>query len=414
MSTPVRLAVVGAGSRGTNYARLAADVGAVVVAVAEPDPVRRELFAAEFSLSPEAVFVTWEDLVVAPRSADAVVIATQDRGHTAPAVAFAHAGFDILLEKPIAPTEGEATQIVEAVEATGVIMAVGHVMRYSDYTRALKELLRAGAIGKIVSVEHLEPIGWWHFAHSYVRGNWRREETSSSMLMAKSSHDLDWLSYIVGRPVRRVSSFGGLYWFRPENKPAKAADRCVDCPLQKTCAYSATQIYEGFLEDPSYRVWPLGVLTPNPTAETVRNALETGPYGACVYNGQNDVADHQVVNLEFDDGSTAAFTAVAFTQLEFRKTRIFGTEGSIDGDGQNLTILDFATGQTRILDTMPAGGASAADGHGGADGRLVEAFLHAVAARDGSGLSPARESLESHQLVWAAERARERGEVVTL
>jgi len=414
MSTSVRLAVVGAGSRGTNYARLAVRAGAVVSSVAEPDPERRRLFAEEFALSEDRVFRTWEHLVAAPKVEDAVVIATQDRAHAEPAIAFAEAGYDILLEKPIAPTEGEAARIVGAVEAAGVIMAVGHVMRYSDYTRELKALLDDGAIGRIVSVEHLEPIGWWHFAHSYVRGNWRNEASSSSMLMAKSSHDLDWLSYIVGRSVRRISSFGGLYWFTPENKPAQAANRCIDCPLQKTCAYSATGIYEGFLEDPSYRVWPLGVLTPNPTRETVQEALENGPYGECVYNGQNDVADHQVVTLEFDDGATASFTAVAFTQLEFRKTRVFGTTGSIDGDGQHLTILDFATGETKTIDTMPSGGASAADGHGGADGRLVEAFLHAVMSRDASALSSVRESFESHQLVWAAERARERGEVVSL
>ncbi|MEZ2372648.1 Gfo/Idh/MocA family protein [Arthrobacter sp. RCC_34] len=414
MSNPVRLAVVGAGSRGTNYARLARKAGAVLTAVAEPDAERRRLFVEEFSLSPENVFTTWEDLVAAPKLSDAVVIATQDQEHTGPAVAFAYAGYDIILEKPIAPTEEEASRIVDAVESSGVIMAIGHVMRYSDYTRTLKDLLTSGSIGKIVSVEHLEPIGWWHFAHSYVRGNWRNAESSSSMLMAKSSHDLDWLSYIVDRPVKKVSSFGGLYWFKPENKPGEAAERCVDCPLQQTCAYSATKIYEGFLDDPVYRVWPLGVLTPKPSRESVSEALETGPYGECVYNGQNDVADHQVVNLEFEDGATASFTAVAFTQLDFRKTRIFGTDGSISGDGKHLEILDFATGTTRTIDTTPIGGASAADGHGGADGRLVEAFLRAVESRDGQALSSVRESFESHQLVWAAERSRHLGEVVTL
>ncbi|MFK4851859.1 Gfo/Idh/MocA family protein [Microbacterium sp. ZW T6_19] len=414
MPTPVRIAVVGAGARGTNYARLAARGEGTVSAVAEPDPQRRRMFAEEFSLPDDAVFTTWEDLLAAPRISDAVVIATQDRAHSEPAIAFARAGYDILLEKPMAPTEAESELIVDAVEESRVIMAVGHVMRYSDYTRELKRILDAGTIGKIVSIEHLEPIGWWHFAHSYVRGNWRREASSSSMLMAKSSHDLDWLSYISGRAVTKVSSFGGLYWFRPENKPAAATDRCVTCPLQDTCAYSATKIYGGFLDDPAYQVWPLQVITPSPTKDSVRQALEDGPYGECVYNGQNDVADHQVVNLEFDDGSTASFTAVAFTQLDFRKTRIFGTAGSIEGDGQILSIFDFATGDTRVVDTMPTGGASAADGHGGADGRLVESFLRAVSTRDTTQVSSARESFGSHRLVWAAERSRELAEAVTV
>jgi predicted dehydrogenase len=235
------------------------------------------------------------------------------------------------------------------------------------------------------------------------------------MLLAKSSHDLDCLSFIVGKRVRRVSSFGGLAHFTPANKPAEAADRCLDCPLMNTCAYSAPIIYQRFLGDPVGERWPLSVLSTDTSAEGVHQALLTGPYGECVYNGQNDVADHQVVNLEFADGSTAAFTVTAFTELAFRKTRIFGTRGSIEGDGQSFEVLDFTTGARRTVDTAIAGGASAADGHGGADGELVGAFLDYVDLNAiDAALAQAEQGLEAHRIVWAAERSRRTGEVIEM
>lgn len=416
MHTQVRLAIVGAGSRGANYARLAAASGtAVIVAVVDPNEERRSLFAADHGLPASAVFDDWQSLLAQPKIADAVVIATPDRLHAEPAVAFAEAGYHLLLEKPMAPTEAESTRIVEAAEANDVTLMVCHVMRYSGYSKQLKAVLDEGRIGAIVSVEHLEPIGWWHFAHSYVRGNWAREGNSSSMLMAKSSHDLDWLSYIVGKPVARVASFGSLSHFTPANKPALAADKCFECPLVNSCAYSAPKNYERFLGDPVGERWPLSVLTSDVTPEGLADALRTGPYGECVYNGQNDVVDHQVVNLEFVDGATASFTVVAFTELDFRKTRIFGTLGAIDGNGRSFEIHDFVTDTKETVDTEVDGGASAADGHGGADTELVLAFLQAVRTGDRALIqSGARASLNSHQLVWAAEEARKTGTVVSI
>ena len=410
----VRLAIIGAGSRGTGYARRATAEGAQVTAVVEPDPARLGAFIDTFG-DQVRTFANWEELAAhRPRLADAAVVSTPDREHAEPAIGLAEAGYHLLLEKPIAPTEAETVRIVEAVERSGVMLAVCHVMRYSAYTRALKGLLREGAIGQLVTVEHLEPIGWWHFAHSYVRGNWGRQADSGPLLLTKSSHDIDWLSYLIDRPLTRVSSFGNLLHFRPENKPSEATDRCVDCPLQNTCAYSATQIYRSFLGDETYERWPLAVLTTDVSPAGVDQALRTGPYGLCVFNGQNDVVDHQVVNLEYSGGVTASFTLTAFTELDFRKTRLFGTSGCIEGDGRILQVHDFTTDRKYEVVPEVTQGASAADGHGGADDALVRAFLHALRTGDASGLlSGPRESLATHQIVWLAERSRREGTVVT-
>jgi predicted dehydrogenase len=416
MSFPVTLALVGAGNRGASYAALAAATGrGRIVAVAEPRRHQRERSAAEHAIPAERVFDDWRILADRPKLADAVIIATQDKLHVEPAVAFAERGYQILLEKPMAPSEAECERIVEAVERADVMLAVCHVLRYAPSTRMLRQILDSGRVGEVVGVEHLEPVGWWHHAHSYVRGNWRREDQSTFMLMAKSCHDLDWLGYIIGRRPRRVSSFGGLYHFRPENRPAGAADRCLDCPVEPACPYSAKRLYLSALGNPDRQRWPLSVITDDLTEAGVLQALREGPFGRCVYACDNDVVDHQVVNLEYEGGVTASFTMTAFTDFEHRKSRIFGTHGCIDSDGVRLTVHDFRTNTKDVIDTGTTSGASAAEAHGGADQALVEAFIDAVAARDSSLiLSGPRESLDSHRVVWAAERARRTGAVVRL
>jgi predicted dehydrogenase len=398
------------------YAREAvASQRAVIAAVAEPRRERREDAAREFGIKADACFDSWTDLAAARPDVDAVIVATQDALHTAPAVAFADLGYHLLLEKPMAPTEQECREIVEAVERAGVVLMVCHVLRYTEYTRRLEDLIGSGRIGDIVSVQHLEPVGWWHQAHSYVRGNWRREDQSSSMLMSKSCHDIDWLGHVIDRPVRRVSSFGGLYEFHPARKPAGAGSNCLECPVESGCPFSARKVYLDHVDDPDWRQWPLAVLTRDVSHAGIEAALRDGPYGRCVYDCDNDVVDHQVVNLEYEGGVTASFTMTAFTRLDFRKTRIFGTRGSIEGDGRTLTVVDFLDGSEETFEVVPPDGASAAEGHGGGDRGLVLAFLDAVDHGDPAAVpTGAHASLRSHQAVWAAERARRTGSVVDL
>ncbi|MEV0588088.1 Gfo/Idh/MocA family oxidoreductase [Nonomuraea sp. NPDC050310] len=410
----VTLAVIGAGLRGLGYARHALESGrARVVAVAEPDRHRRESFAAEHDLPAANVFADWSELLAGPKLADAVIVATQDRMHVGPAVRAAELGYHILLEKPMAPTEADATVIAEAAEKHGVLLAVCHVMRYTPYTRTLKALIDEGRIGQVMNIQHLEQVGWWHMAHSFVRGNWRNEAESAPLLLAKACHDLDWLVHLKGALPERLSSFGNLVHFRPEQRPAGAAARCLDCPIEATCPYSAKRLYLGCLGDPEQEFWPLSAVTHDHTEAGVLAALREGPYGRCVYAADNDVVDTQVVTMEFADGTSATCTVTAFAALEHRKTRVFGTHGSIEGDGVTLRLHDFLTDQVSVIDTRTGAGASAATGHGGGDGGLLDAFVAAVAGGDPSlVLTSGRESLATHRVVWAAEQARHAGTVV--
>ncbi|MBB6347052.1 Gfo/Idh/MocA family protein [Nonomuraea muscovyensis] len=412
----VTLALVGAGLRGQSYARHAVSTGkGRVIAIAEPDPERRRAVAAEFDVAPERVYTDWADLAAAGRLADAAIVATQDRMHTAPAVRLADLGYHLLLEKPMATSADEAARIAEAAERNDIMLAVCHVLRYTPYTRVLKRLLGEGRIGRLVNLQHLEPVGWWHHAHSFVRGHWRRQDTSAPMLLTKACHDIDWLIHLAGQAPARVSSFGTLTHFRPEERPPGAADRCVDCPLEPSCPYSAKRLYLGCLGDPQREFWPLGAVTERRDTEGVLAALRTGPYGRCVYACDNDVVDHQVVAMEFPDGTTCSFTMSAFTPMEHRRTRLLGTHGYLDGDGRTLRLVDFRTGREEIIDSHAGHGPSAADGHGGGDEALTEAFLAAVAGGDPTLISSdALTSLASHRVVWAVERARTTGSVVEL
>lgn len=405
--SPVTLLIIGAGNRGKVYARyaLAHPDQVRVIGVAEPREFFRRRMAQAHDIVPENVVTDWQELASRPKFADAVIITTPDAQHRDPAVAFANQGYDILLEKPMAPDPESCQQIIDAISANKSIFAVCHVLRYTTYTRRLKELVTSGLIGDIVSVQHLEPVGYWHYAHSFVRGNWRNEAESSFMLLAKSCHDIDWLRYIVGSRCVQVSSYGSLLHFRKENKPVAAGDamRCLDCAYESECPYSAKRFYNGRLRE-GKSGWPLDVITTDISAAGVEAALRNGPYGRCVYECDNDVVDHQVVNLEYENGATASFTMIATTESRERETTIFGTRGELRGDSKHIVHHDFLTEQTTTYEGEHLAGDN---GHGGGDYGAMKSFVEAVARRDSSLiLSGPEESLETHLTVFAAEQAR--------
>jgi predicted dehydrogenase len=407
---PAELIIIGAGSRGSTYAAYAQEHPelAKVVGVAEPRTARRESLAAAHGVDARNAAAGWREFIGRPRCADAVVIATQDSMHTEPAVAFARMGYHILLEKPMAPDESGCRAIVDAVNSAGVIFAVCHVLRYTVHTRTLKEIIDSGAVGEVISLQSLEPVGYWHQAHSFVRGNWRRSDESCPMLLAKCCHDLDLIRHLMGTPCRKIHSFGGLSHFRPQNKPAGAADRCLDCAAEPGCPYSAVKIYLGRLAD-GQTGWPLDVLADEVNTQSIAHALRTGPYGRCVYACDNDAVDHQVVAMQFENGATASLTMTAFTRADHRQIRIFGTRGELVSNGRSIRRFDFLTDTWSEIQTA-AGDGSILGGHGGGDYALMDTFVDAVRRNDRSRiLSGAEESLETHSMVFAAERARQEG-----
>ncbi len=412
---PVELIVAGAGDRGFVYASYAREHPdrARIVGVAEPRELYREKMTQEYNIPEENVFKDWKDMAKRDKFADAVLITMQDQMHRYPAIAFAKRGYHILLEKPMAPDEKSCRDIVKAVTGKNIMFAVAHVLRYTRYTQELKSIVDSGLIGDIVSIQHLEPVGFWHQAHSFVRGNWRNERESSFMLLTKSCHDLDWIRYVIGKRCVTVSSFGSLTHFKKENKPAIAGSNCLECDYEPDCPYSAKRIYLGFIKR-GVTGWPVSVISSDVTSAGVIKALREGPYGRCVYECDNDVVDHQVVNMEFEGGETASFTMTAFAKARQRETRIFGTRGEIYGNGTKIQVYEFLTGRSEVVDISTETPSSLAD-HGGGDYALIHTFVSAVAENNPSKiLSGPEETLETHLMAFAAERSRKERRVVDL
>ncbi len=408
------VALCGCGSRGLEaYAPFsrAWPEKMQVVAGADPRPERLEKLRKEYGVAPEMCFASDEELLAQPRLADVMIVATQDRMHVKDALAALDKGYHVLLEKPISPDLGECLALREKAHETGRAVVVCHVLRYTRFYAALQEMIRGGAVGKVQTVEASENVAFWHFAHSFVRGNWRREDETSPMILAKCCHDMDILRWLVGRKCLKVQSFGSLDWFRAENAPAGAADRCLDCPVKDGCLYDAERLY---LTDPHCgyeRVkngWPVNVVATDPDPDKLRAALRTGPYGRCVYRCDNDVADHQTVNLLFEGGASASFIVSAFTDECYRTVKVTGSLGQVEGNMTENTLRLQVFGQPeRVIDLNEEKGEYS--GHGGGDYGLLHSLFALLESGRVDGLTGVDASVESHVMALAAEWSRAHG-----
>ena len=416
---PVTAIVIGAGSRGSVYASYSGQYpkSLKIVGVADINAVRREQMAQEYNISPEHQFGDWSEVFRLPKFADAVIIATPDNLHYKPCMQALAAGYDVLLEKPIAQTAKECTDILHQARKYGRLVGVCHVLRYAPYFRALKRVIDEGRVGDIVSMQHLEPVRFHHMAHSYVRGNWHSSKQTTPIIIAKACHDLDIVRWLLGKPCKRVSAFGSLSFFTRKNEPQGAADRCFDCAAEKQCPFSALKIY---IREHRY-LYVFDALPKDRAAKDAKIAeyLRTTDYGRCVFRCQNDQCDHYVCNLEFDgpDGtahSTASLQVEALTSYGGRKTRIMGTKGDIVGDMKTFTLTDFLTGKKYIWDEdiskLPG-----YEGHAGGDWGIVKDFVLAVANQDEKYLSSTIDvSVESHVMGFRAEQARLKSKIVNI
>ncbi|XP_023320092.1 uncharacterized protein LOC111695122 [Eurytemora carolleeae] len=407
--------IIGCGQRGQNYAGFALDFPTRLKVVGVVDPLlhRRRLLGDQHAVSQENQFTDWTQLQTREKFADLVFICTQDKDHCGPAVLMASLGYHIVLEKPMAVTEEDCLKITQACEKNNVMLAVCHVMRYFPPCVKIKEFIDSGKIGQVMTINHTENVGYWHFAHSFVRGNWRNQEESTFSLMAKCCHDMDLIYYWLGsRKATAIQSVGSNQHFKKENKPEGATDTCLTCPLNKTCPYSATRIY---LENPVRR-WPMSVVCdieddPTKYPGALKSALSTSRYGRCVYECDNDVCDSQMVNLMFEGGTVANLTMTAFSkEICARYTRITGSLGEIlwqGGENGPITIHCFRSGETEIVYPDLVAPPCKTRGHGGADYFLVDSVIKAVVSSNPEEIkSGAQESLASHLLVFKAEQSR--------
>lgn len=413
---PITVVIVGAGHRSLLYASYAEKhPGELqVTGVVEPDPVRRELTAKQFGLDDNCCFETVEQLVNAPKIADAAINGTMDDLHVATTIPLLQAGYDVLLEKPIATSEENMLKLYQTAKEYGRTVMICHVLRYAPFYKAIREAVLSGEIGEVVNIQTAEHVSYHHMAVSFIRGKWNStEKCKSSMLMAKCCHDLDIITWMAASQPKKVSSFGGLMQFKPENAPQGAGKRClVDCQIEENCSYSARKHY---IEQGrwGFYVWDNSHLGMEQSMDHKLESLRSdNPYGRCVWHCDNDVVDHQSVIVEFDNGSTATHNMVGATSRPCRTIHIIGTKGEITG------ILEDGSFVIRHPDPRKGHEYSEKkvevhvtdDSHGGGDLLLVADFVSVLRGEEPSISSTSLEkSIYGHQIGFAAERSRLEG-----
>lgn len=401
----ISVVAMGAGNRMVTYGAYASlhPEEMVIVAVVEPNLLRRESFAREYGIPQERCFTGWQEFLAQDRMADAVFICTPDNMHYEPAMLALRRGYHIFLEKPIAQSWQECLDIAALARKMGKVVGVGHVLRYHPYFKKMKEVLEEGCLGKLISVNHVEAIGIERMTHAFVRGLWRREEETNPLILSKACHDLDLLVWLTGKLCRQVASFGSLKWFKADNAPQGSTLRCTDgCVVERQCPYSALDLYFRRKRWLRHFDLPQGA----DMEEVIMQELKTGPYGRCVYRCDNTVVDHQVVSMLMEEDITVNLSLDAFTRDSGRKTHFMCSEGEMSGDEKTLTVRYFHPGREACRYDFSSN-AGECNYHGGADLNIVGDFIAALREGDGRHLRTGIEScLESHRVAFEIEKIR--------
>ena len=408
----MRFALIGAGQRGMIYAEYAYfKKGVEIAAVVDPHEGRRNIAAEKFHIPEECRFATVEAFFAKGKICDAVILASMDKDHYCQTMAALDCGYDLLLEKPISPDPKECMLIGQKARKLGRKIIVCHVLRYTNFFSKLKEIVDSGELGKVIAINHSENVGNFHIAHSFVRGNWRRSDETSPIIMQKSCHDMDILTWLVGSEAKRIASFGSLRHFKTENAPEGSTERCLECPAADKCQYNALKAYL-----PVRGGWPAALLGPDQSEEGIRKALETSPYGRCVYRCDNDVCDHQVTIIEFKNGVNVSFTLSGFTNRMCREIKIMCEYGEINAcdDGDQIEITRFNSNQVEQINKTLIRTAQVEGFHGGGDSLLMEDFINNLEGSSTESKTAIERSIESHVMACAAELSRVTGRVVDI
>ena len=393
---PVSAIILGYGIRGRAYA---------AYAKTHPEDFKIAGLADPVAAFPEdrdyPVWKKWEDALESGVKADAVIISLPDRLHYASCTKALEKGYHVLLEKPIGCTWGECLGIKKAQIDAKRLVLTGYVLRYAPFYQRLREVIASGCIGELTSVHHLAAISYGKASHAYCRGNWSVEAKGTGMLVNKCTHDFDLIEWWTkGKKIKKISSFGSLFHWRPENKPEGAADRCMDCPVEvrKRCAFDAYKIY--------YDRTDLRYHFADESDEAILKMIETSPYGRCVYACGNDSVDHQTVLMEYDGGLTIILEMESYSQQRTRITHFYGTRGEIIADERKIEILPFLGESTTIIPQQNGH-------HGGGDREIMTEFVRMVRTASPDRYTAILEAaLESHRIAFLAEESRYTGKTI--
>ncbi len=402
----MKVAIIGFGDRGQLYSTLFRNENTEIVAIIDLDKSKLGVAINKHGIPADRCFSTEEEFWAKGKIADLLVISVLDQFHFEIAMKAINLGYDILLEKPISTTLDYCRQIECAVKEKGVKLFLCYVLRYAPFYIKLKELIDSGKYGQLVSINATEGVGYWHQAHSFVRGNWRKAEESTPMIVAKCSHDMDVLYWLAGANPVAVSSMGSLSYFKKENAPDGSAKHCCDCLVTDKCPYYNFKFYSEL----PWWIEKVGYFNGDVNdKEAIKKCLadKSNPYSRCVFHCDNDVVDHQVTNIEFDNGVTAHLTMTAFTKECYRKIHLHFTLGDIYGDmNENILHCNLFSGEINNIDIGKLG---AIDGHGGGDAFMVKDIVRAYNENSQVKSNNVDDAMASHYLAFYAEESRING-----
>ncbi len=416
MKEELNVLIIGAGNRGMYvYAELSKrkDIPIKVSGVAESDPEKLEKMRNLYNIPEELCFKSGKDALLQKRDFDAVIIASPDYTHYELTLMSLNNGYHVLLEKPMSHSPKQCIEIVKAQEKSGKVLSLAHVLRYAPFFQEIKKMIDEKTLGEVQTIDLLEEVGYWHFAHSYVRGNWSKESESGPIILTKSCHDLDILNYLIESDIETVYSTGSLNYFKINNSPPKSTKTCIEkCSVKNTCPYNAERFYL-FEKDPLKVGYPANVISLEKTIESRKKALKNGPYGKCVFKCNNDVCDNQVVVLNFKNKVRVNFRISAFGQEPIRKIKIYFGNGEINGNLTEGSIRITKYGGTKDKDTLKQEYTNFFGGHGGGDFFLLKNFVQLILGENKKlNLSSAQLSLDSHLLAFAAEKSRKENIII--
>lgn len=393
----IDVVIIGCGWRGQVFAEYAKTHPEEmrVLAIADKKQHIRDKMKKEYNIEDKYVFEDYHDLFKQGKIGDAVFIATQDNQHIEPSMMALEVGYrNLMVEKPIDRDISLCNMLNQKAQEVGAKIQICHSLRFAPYYRKMKEIIDSGVIGEIKHINQEEGVGYFHYSHSFVRGDWRREDTSSPMILAKCCHDMDLVLYLTDSHAVEVSSYGVNDYFTEKNAPNGAAARCIDCEVRETCPFDAIKIYN----EKEGLCWSAVEKEGFADFET---AMREGRYGRCVFYCDNDVVDHQSVNILFETGATATITMNPFTKFDNRETRIMGTRGELSGSfGENVITVKPFLGEVYQVEVEKID-----SGHGGADIVFVSDFLESVRGEK-EMCTPIDISIESHVMCHAAEISR--------
>ena len=409
-----KVVIIGCGARGgETYGRYFVQSGdAEIVAICDNNAQRLESYRKEFHLTAEQCFTDYNALFALGKVADVCVVAVMDRDHHEVAMKAMKLGYHLLLEKPVCGTAQECIEIRDYAEAHNLLVTVCHVMRYTPYYRYLKKLLTDGEIGEIMGIEQTEDVAYWHMAHAFVRGNFCNSDTTSPMILQKCCHDMDLLVYLTEQRPKAVSSMGSLRYFKAQNAPQGAAERCVDCKV-KGCPFNAVDFYLGNVKElirtgrPT-KVWPYAQVAVDPTPESITESLRTTHWGKCVFHSDNNVVDHQFSVIQFANGLVGTLTMIGFSAEGGRQTHVYGTKGEIFLNEQTRTITLQRFGEEKHVTEFDSL-ATDFSGHGGGDKVMLREFFESIELGKKTLNTDIVRSIDSHLMCFAAEESRVNG-----